>query len=329
MSGIQITPDAIKKLKEIRSSKNIITYLICVIVASMLWLLNALNKEYSVGVTYPVKYVHFPDRKYPALPLPEQLRVEVKANGFTLLRYRIHSSFLPITFDISSYSGYLQQDSDSSEFTIHTEELKDKIKSLLSPNIKLQNVSPEQITFKFAVAGHKKVAVKPVLDYTLKRQYIVTSVKANPDSLWVTGPSSIIDTLQFIPTKYLFLKELSKKINRELELVPPAGCMITEHSAEVFLNVEHFTEAKRTLPITALHVPDSMNIRLFPPNIDISYEIGLSQYEKIRDDDFIFSVEYPKDAENNFLEVQVIKVPDFIKNLSFSPQKVEYILERK
>ena len=39
--------------------------------------------------------------------------------------------------------------------------------------------------------------------------------------------------------------------------------------------------------------------------------------------------DYPKNADVTYLEVKVVKAPDYIKNLSYTPQKVEYILEKK
>ena len=43
---------------------------------------------------------------------------------------------------------------------------------------------------------------------------------------------------------------------------------------------------------------------------------------------FVFA-DYPKNADVTYLEVKVVKAPDYIKNLSYTPQKVEYILEKK
>ena len=75
-------------------------------------------------------------------------------------------------------------------------------------------------------------------------------------------------------------------------------------------------------------VPEHMNIRLFPPYVTVSYEIGLSKYDKVSNKDFVFSIDYPTAPHTNFLEVKAVKVPDFIENLTFTPQKVEYILEK-
>lgn len=330
MSIFQNLIHEVKKLREIRLNRNIISYLVCVVIASILWLLNALNQEdYAAELTYPVKYVNFPEGKYPLTKLPSQIQLEVKAKGFSLLGYKIKTSFLPITLNVSTYSTHLKQKGDVFEYVLNTNDIKDKISSQLSPDMKLLNVYPDEIVFKFATARHKKVAIRPSLDYTLKRQYILNRMTTVPDSIWISGPAPVIDTLQYVSTQTLHLENINKNMSRKVDLAKVPGCTFKEESVDLLIEVEQFTEAKKTIKITTLHAPDSMNIRLFPPNVNISYEIGLSKYDKVSDNDFIFSVDYPQNANQNFLAVKVQKSPAFIKNLSYSPQKVEYILEKK
>lgn len=329
MSILQSLIREFKKLKNIHLNRNIVTYLICVAIASILWLLNALNKEYSADITYPIRYINLPEGKYPVTKLPTQLLLEVKAKGFTLLGHSIRTSFLPITFNVSTYSSHFRKKNDIYEYTLHTNDIKDKISSQLSSDIKLQNVAPEEIIFKFSDTDCKKVAIHPMIKYTLKRQYILNSLSLNPDSILVCGPGIYIDTLQYVNTYLLNLKEIGKTTSHKVKLQPIPDCTFEDREIEIKLEIEKFTEAKRSIAITPTNVPDSMNLRLFPASVNISYEIGLSKYDKITDHDFTFTVVYPKQNQASYLEIIASKFPSYIKNLSFSPQKVEYILEKK
>lgn len=320
----------IQQFKEKYLNRNIVSYLICVAIASILWFLNTLSKDYLTEITYPVKYTNFPAGKYPVAELPTQIQLTVKAKGFALLGHSIRTSFLPITFNVGSYCNHALSDKAGiQEFILNTNDIKDKISSQLNTEIQLQSVAPEEIVFQFAQSGRKKVAIRPIVDYTLKRQYIVNQITVAPDSTWIEGPVNILDTLHCIPTELIKLKNISKNITRTAELVALPYCTPQETAVEVDIQVEQFTEARKIIPITPLHVPDSLTLRLFPDNVNISYEIGLSKYDKITASDFIFSVDYPKNADVTYLEVKVVKAPDYIKNLSYTPQKVEYILEKR
>ena len=52
----------IQQFKEKYLNRNIVSYLICVVIASILWFLNTLSKDYLTEITYPVKYTNL-DRK--------------------------------------------------------------------------------------------------------------------------------------------------------------------------------------------------------------------------------------------------------------------------
>jgi YbbR domain-containing protein len=319
----------IRKLRNVRLNKNIITYFICVTIASILWFLNALNKDYSAEISYPIKYINLPEGKYLVTRLPSRLLLDVKAKGFALLGHKIRTSFLPITFNLESYHNRLTKKEHIFEYTLRLNDMKDKISNQLNTEIKLLSTHPSEIIFRFAEAQNKKVAIQPQVDYTLKRQYILNQITVNPDSITVSGPAPILDTLQYVRTAKWKVKELNKTLRHTMELLPLPNCQYSQTTAELTLEAEQFTEVKKTIPITPYGVPGNMNIRLFPAVVNISYETGLSKYDQVTDHDFVFYVDYPTDTEISYLEVKTGKVPDFIKNLTYTPQKVEYILEKK
>lgn len=318
------------KNRNIRIDRNILSYTICVIIAAILWFLNALNKEYTSEISYPVRYTDLPKGKYLVSELPSDITLEVKAKGFTLVGYRISTSFLPINLDINSYSNYMLEKDNILEYTLKLSTIKDRINNQLNSDIKLLNIKPEEIYFKFSHAVTKMIPVKPIVDYSLKKQYILKDeITAVPDSILVSGPASMMDTLSYIPTEIWKAGEISKNLSRTIDLDFPPNFSAEEKSVKINIELERFTEAKRNIPISVWNLPDSLNIKLFPNTVDISYEIGLSRYDKVTDKDFEFIVNYSQTPNSSYLPVEIVKIPSFIKNLSYTPQKVEYILEKK
>lgn len=318
------------KNRNIRIDRNILSYTICVIIAAILWFLNALNKEYTSEISYPVRYTDLPKGKYLVSELPSDITLEVKAKGFTLVGYRISTSFLPINLDINSYSNYMLEKDNILEYTLKLSTIKDRINNQLNSDIKLLNIKPEEIYFKFSHAVTKMIPVKPLVDYSLKKQYILKDeITAVPDSILISGPASMMDTLSYIPTEIWKAGEISKNLSRTIDLDFPPNFSAEEKSVKINIELERFTEAKRNIPISVWNLPDSLNIKLFPNTVDISYEIGLSRYDKVTDKDFEFIVNYSQTPNSSYLPVEIVKIPSFIKNLSYTPQKVEYILEKK
>ena len=315
--------------KNIPIDRNIITYLICVVIATILWFLNALNKDYTAVISYPVKYINFPEGKHLTVDLPETFSLEVRAKGFALLGHRVSTSLLPITFNVNTFSNHLLEKDDVFEYTVNTNDIKEKISNQLNPEIKLQDITPAIIHFKFAQSVSKKVAIRPIVEYTLKRQYILNKITATPDSILVSGPSVIVDSLQYVPTQKVNLKELEKSVSKEVELAPVRNCTFNPVPVKLDFQVEQFTETQKTIELRALHVPDSLYLRLFPDNINITYDVGLSNYDKVTNADFAFYVDYKQTATSSYLDIKVGRAPTYIKDLNYTPQKVEYIIERK
>ena len=98
-----------KYTKEISLNRNIVTYLICVVIASILWFMNTFSQDYLTELSYPIKYINIPEDKYSVDKLPDHLQLDVQAKGFTLMGYRIKTSFQPITFNFATYEHLLQE----------------------------------------------------------------------------------------------------------------------------------------------------------------------------------------------------------------------------
>lgn len=304
-------------------------YLICVAIATLLWLMNALSQDYSAELNYPVRYINVPQDKYAANHFPTTLQVSVRTKGFTLLGHRVRISFRPITFNYNNFSQSMQQKGQIYECRLGGNDLKERVAGQISSEMKLVGVAPEELVLQFAAASIKKVPVRPRVNYTLKRQHILNGIRTIPDSVTVSGPEVYIDTLQCVYTELWTAKDIKKQEQKDLHLKEMEHCVVPKEPVKVVLDVEQFTEARRRLMIHPQGVPSHVNMQLFPGVVEVVYEVGLSRYHEIKDSDFIIAVDYPKDLDAPYLDVTVKKAPEYIKNLKFTPQTVEFFLEKK
>ena len=92
-----------------------------------------------------------------------------------------------------------------------------------------------------------------------------------------------------------------------------------------------FTEKKQQIPVTLVNVPEKMNVRVFPVVIDVTYNIGLSNFRKIKSNDIqaVFDYNEVKKNQKRKHKLQVINHSPYISNLRFSPDEVEFLLEVK
>ena len=87
---------------------------------------------------------------------------------------------------------------------------------------------------------------------------------------------------------------------------------------------------KKQSPLVVKNLPDSLLIRLFPHSIDVTFDVGLSRYEVVSDTSFSFYVDYNQIKTNPAsLKIEIERSPRHIKDLVFTPETVEYLIERK
>lgn len=319
---------AIKKNNE--SNKKIARYLIFVLFATVFWFLNALSKDYTTTVSYPVNYVGFPKDKVLIKELPEELSMDVKGYGFALLRYKISTAFLPITFNINSYTDNKLVKNNILNYTIITDNIKNKISKKLSKDIQIIKISPDTIGLHFSRIIKKKVPIKPSVDITFANQYAQNGqITVSPDSVTIDAPSVYIDTIKFVETNLINFKDLNKSVKRNVSINKKEGVKYEFTRTVVNIPVDQFIESTKEVKIEILNIPDNIRLRLFPDKIKINYRVGLSNFRNITEEDFNISVDYDElTSTSNILKVYLKKYPENITNIKISPSKVESIIEK-
>ena len=156
------------------------------------------------------------------------------------------------------------------------------------------------------------------------------NIKLNPDSVIISGPQTIIDITDSVLTRFLDFNELTQKISRNIALESIEGIGFEQKRTIVTIPAEKFTEAKLKKRIEIANLPDSLLLKTFPKEIDISYQVALSNFERISEEDFILLADFndSKDNPSNKLKLQLIQSPDIVKKVSYYPTYVEYIIEQ-
>ncbi|MDE6489220.1 MAG: hypothetical protein K2L46_08065, partial [Paramuribaculum sp.] len=92
--------------------------------------------------------------------------------------------------------------------------------------------------------------------------------------------------------------------------------------------VEPLIAKKRTVPIDVVNVPDDVRLITFPSSAEVSYLVPMSEYG--RETSLKLFVDFGAiDRASQKVRVQAIPGAAGLKNLSFKPDSVEYIIEAK
>lgn len=325
-------PKTVKYLRYFIYSKKLGVFLVFLILSTIFWLLNQLEDVYLTTVSYPVKYTNPPQHKVFVGELPSSLELEIQARGFKILEYKIGKGLMPIELNVNSYSLRSNDEDNRLQYYITTDAARNRIAQQLSSSIEIVDITPDSLFFEFAERTEKRVPVTPKLTYTLGKQLMLKGdIQKEPDSITIAGPSKILDTIESIPTEHQEISEITKTIDFYASLQEVNGRVeYSQGDVHLTIPVEQFTEGTLSKEITIKNKPDSVMVRTFPKSIQITYNVGLSNYQKVIPELFKATVSYDEvQSGAEKLRVQVDKAPEYLKSFTYTPQTVDYIIERK
>ena len=315
------------KDNKLRNDKRVIIYLVCVFIATVLWFLNALEKDYTTNISYPVKFVNPPKNQFLSNTPPDRFDLEVRAHGFSLLRHKLSFSFSPIVLNINNLTRDVEK--QNGVYTIRTNNFRQRIADQISSEISLNTVRPEYFELVLDSLKTRQVSVESRLKLGFKPQFnLAEPIKISPSKVAITGPAVLLDTLTKLYTEEKLFDKLDAASVKTLAIVYPENTTVSPEKVKITIPVEKFTEKELKIPIAILNKPENVKIKLFPSDIKCSVLVGLSEFENISAANFSAVVDYNNistGTEN--LEVKIVKKPLFVEVLRFSPNFVEFLIE--
>ena len=315
------------EIEKIRNKRRIIVFLICLLISTALWFMNALNKDYITTVSYPVKFTNPPDDLFLSGNYLKEMNFTVKGKGFLLLQHKL-LSFSPVVFDIEEITHNLIPVEGT--YRVVSRNLLGTISQQISSDLSVSDIKPEIIEIVLDKLSKKTVPVELEISVEFAPQMnLKNPVTTNPDKVEITGPAILLEKTDAVKTKVNIANKLSTGITQEIELIPPDKTTISPSKVVLNIEVEKYTEKEIRVPVEIINKPENVKMKIFPSDIKILFSVGLSRFESIKPSDFAASVDYNSVASNlNNLEINLYKKPPFIQAVRVVPERVEFLVEK-
>ena len=328
--------DVFKRLGQIikkKINKKILTYVVFILIAVVIWYLNALNKEYSDDLNFAVKYTDLPDDKILTNAPNLYLLLTINAQGFTLLKYKLGLILSPITIEASYNTLRKASNSPPDEYFIITQSSFNKIEAQLSPNVVLKQISPDTVYLHLSETVKKEIPVKSTIQLQFDKGFLTSGkMRIDPAKVTVTGPQTIIDTMKYVYTRTKSFTKLKDTLRTVIALQPVNQLRYSVNEVTIVQSIEKHTEASITIPIEPVNVPDGLTMKVFPGTVTVNFMIPVSDYEKLQPQIFRAVVDYltVKDAKDNQTKakVTILRSPDYVTDVKLNPVNVDYIIEK-
>lgn len=312
-----------KELKRFLTSRDLFLFLFFLGLSFALWALQALRKEYEAVVPMSVEYVNIPADFASNENLQSQIKVTVRGKGTALFGSYIKNQKLIIDMERFKGKSYLL-----------TKSIENDAQKILSPNsnIEVVRISPDSLHVKMEKLEVKRLPVK--LDYSFEYQTgyrLCGDVKIEPEQVDVYAVQAVLDSMDFVWTNPVILKNVKDTIRKSVDLVFSDNVSFETPSVEYIVMTEKYTEKVVEVPITTINLPSGLVLRTFPSSVNITFNVGERYYSKATADKFEAYIDYEelkKDKSEKakvFLKSNMEEATDLRSDLT----EVDFLLENK
>lgn len=309
----------------IRSSEghDILLFIIFLFISFIFWALLTLNNEEQKEIEIPVRLIDVPQNVTLISSMPTNISVSVRDKGASLIKYYWGE---PKALNLS----FTDFNKVKNKIIINENGLNNRIRTYFGGNANILSVKPDSINVSYTSLPGVKAKIKLNYDIRPNFQYIISGpITATTDSVSLYSVNDTILNIHNVETLPIFQKELKDTTRIEVKIAPIEGVKIVPDHITITIPIEPLIAKKQQIAIIAENIPNGVGLITFPSKIDVSYLLPMSQYNTSHTPIKVY-VNYDdiKDMSSK-LPLYLYYDKNVYRNLSFFPDSVEYIIEKK
>jgi hypothetical protein len=238
---------------------------LCFVAATVFWLFNALNKNYSSNIRFPLKF-EFDHQKFaPARALPHDVYINVSGKGWDLLRRNLGFRLPVVTIPLD-----------------HPSETKKIVAGSLPPlvasqlgNLKIIHIVTD--TLFLSIEPTDSVRIKVVADLSEVKyndEYgRVSPVVILPDSVQLTGPRSLIAAMADSIILRIGPQKLTSNFREQFEISESELIRRNPPVVEIIFEVGEVTTIRTSIKLELVNIPNASRVNLGSDSIMASLQV--------------------------------------------------------
>jgi hypothetical protein len=313
------------KLKS-RQNQRFNVFVLFLFLSFLISLLVKLSNPHTLTIKFQLSPTQLESNELIILNKPKSVDITLNGRGFELLKYYIKKPIIEVDFS-------LLRKNNCKYFWLKSDQI-DRINDHFDSKILVKSITPDSLIFPFDSQFIKKVPVNILVESTFAVGFdLIDEFKSYPDSVFITGPKSTLDTITDISTNQIKLNDINSTIKLLVDLKIPSNLSplrFSHQSVSIVGRVDKFTEGLVNVPVNIVNIPDSLNINFFPKEVSVSFYSSLKAFSEISKTDFKVECDFNLiNNDNNFLYPILVKKPLSIKTAELKINKLEFVITSK
>lgn len=291
------------------------------LLSSLFWLSTELSNELQYKKVIHVDFLTESDMILKD-QMDDKLLVSMKGKGWDLFFMRRFGEVNPFGFMIPKEMKEIR---------------KTDLLSQLNVVIDNSNILITDINFSEKIISQEKKISKRVGvifngDLKFETFYkLGEAIDFIPGSITITGPISEVERIDSYPTSYTKVDRISEGFEQKVILIPPEKHYLTIHPKEVLMKIraEQLTQKSLRIPVKIANKQDHQ-VTIVPESIEISFLIGLSEFQSIEGDDFVAQIVIPElMSPDQQYAVSIVKKPSSAVIQEIQPAYVDVFIDKE
>jgi len=300
------------------SNRDLKIVILCIIGATIIWFLSALNKTYTTVIKCPIELNYDREGTVEVVSPPRNVQVNVSGVGWDLLKQSLSFRRNPLKINI--------------ENPIETKRLAGySIQPLLSQHLSSLNLNfvvTDTVYFDIQRQESKKLFVYvDSSSISMKRFYqIISPLHVSPDTVLITGYESLINNLSDTLSIRLPESEIDANYSEKIYIDNFDLSLVSFSPSEVDVNfdVSRFVDYSRNFQIDLVNFPMDSSVYIVPSLVNLRFKIQEKRRDNFPDTDFVVIVDYNNiNQQDSTIRIELISYPTYVEEVQMDTSLVK------
>lgn len=297
--------------------RDIIEILISFISGFLIWFFSITSRTYKVERSFEIIYEGIPDSLTFLEPPPQKIKVEVVADGKSLIFINFFKPKFLINFENPKRGKNIYKTSD--------------INFIIPHFVKINEIKFKQefLNLKFDKKSEKEVPVSTIITGNPRSGFIVKSKKAE-GYVRIIGPLSILKNIDSIKTNNLSVEKRERSFKEKVSLLKPSEVInISPDSINVYVEIEKVEERDFTSVPYIVLAPKEYGIETEPPILFLRLKGPESILKDLKVENISIIVNALNFSEGEFFLKPKVRLPENVSVVKIKPENVRVKLFKK
>lgn len=292
---------------------------LCVLAATIFWFFNALNKNYTTTINFPLRFDYDARNYIPIKPLEDELRINVSGMGWDIFRRTIGLREQPLVIPL---------DRPSTVKKIVGSTLPALFSSQLEA-FQINFVVSDTVYIDIQPKGRRWLSISSdsIANKIHPEFGIIGLISIKPDSVLIDGPLNMISELKEPYPIQLESTSIDDDFNEEVEVNVPHSNLITRTPlmVRVSFNVEKFVEVTDTVKLELTNIPKDAQPKMDIAKLPATLRLQESKVEKFPWDSLRAVVDLRTFNKGNIkVRPELIGLPEYAEVIKIDTIRIIY-----